>query len=87
MKGWTLIKENFEYWGKVHPYTLYRPTGEVCAFLDQEDVDELATLLSSQKSLSTQTPKPLDASNGRRIPVESGTDSERDRPKKERMKE
>ena len=40
-----------------------------------------------RKSMSTQTPKPLDASNGRRIPVESRSDSERDRPKKERMKE
>ena len=30
-------------------------------------------------SLSHATPKPLDASNGRRIPVESRSDSERDR--------
>jgi len=35
-------------------------------------------------SMSHTTPKPLDASNGRRIPVESRTDSERDRPKEAR---
>ena len=36
-----------------------------------------------QKSMSHATPKPLDVSNGRRIPVESRSDSERDRPREE----
>ena len=40
-----------------------------------------------QKSMSHATSKPLDASNGRRIPVESRSDSERDRPMEKGEKE
>ena len=65
-----------------------------CTLFDKSaaDVDENCDSFEfdtgiDQSPMSTQTPKPLDASNGRRIPVESRSDSERDRPKKERMKE
>ena len=47
MKKWQLVKENFEFWDKVHPYSLYRPSGEICVFLDQDEINELATLFQN----------------------------------------
>ena len=44
-------------------------------------------LSQMQSPMSHATSKPLDASNGRRIPVESRSDSERDRPMEKGEKE